>query len=151
MKKVRKGKKMLITFMVAVVVLIIAIIIIVNVTKNKKNNKPSDEELPETTTEAGLEAQNISMEYLADNDQTMITMRVINNTSAKVPDEEFNAILIDGDDNVLGQLRTGTNTDLDVGEECEISVIYRGDMRATKRVKLDAISESQDSQQDGKQ
>ena len=108
-------------------------------------------ELPETTTEAGLEAQNISMEYLADNDQTMITMRVINNTSAKVPDEEFNAILIDGDDNVLGQLRTGTNTDLDVGEECEISVIYRGDMRATKRVKLDAISESQDSQQDGKQ
>ena len=44
-----------------------------------------------------------------------------------------------------------TNTDLDVGEECEISVIYRGDMRATKRVKLDAISESQDSQQDGKQ
>ena len=158
MKKVRKGKKMLITFMVAVVVIIIAIIIIVNVTKNKKNNKPSDEvaqeqvtELPETTTEAGLEAQNISMEYLADNDQTMITMRVINNTSAKVPDEEFNAILIDGDDNVLGQLRTGTNTDLDVGEECEISVIYRGDMRATKRVKLDAISESQDSQQDGKQ
>ena len=78
MKKVRKGKKMLITFMVAVVVLIIAIIIIVNVTKNKKNNKPSDEvaqeqvtELPETTTEAGLEAQNISMEYLADNDQTI--------------------------------------------------------------------------------
>ena len=37
MKKVRKGKKMLITFMVAVVVLIIAIIIIVNVTKNENS------------------------------------------------------------------------------------------------------------------
>ena len=131
MKKVRKGKKMLITFIAGIVILIIAIVIIVNIVKNKKNNNQVEEapqeqvtELPETTTEAGLEAQNISMEYLADNDQTMITMRVINNTSAKVPDEEFNAILIDGDDNVLGQLRTGTNTDLDVGEECEISVIY---------------------------
>ena len=79
------------------------------------------------------------MEYLKDNDQTMITMRIKNNTSAKVKDEEFNAILIDGNENVIGQLRTGTNTNLNVGEECEISVIYKGNMTATQRIKLEPI------------
>lgn len=153
MKKVRKGKKMLITF-IAIIIAIVVIITIVVVNKNKKGKTedPTQEEeqvvpLPETTTESGMDAQKIYMEYLKDQDRTMVTMRIINNTSKKVADEEFNAILIDGDENVLGQMRTGTNTDLDVGEECEISVIYKGNMTATQRIKLEPIQEQDQGQE----
>lgn len=153
MKKVRKGKKMLITF-IAIIIAIVVIITIVVVNKNKKGKTEDftqEEEqvvpLPETTTESGMDAQKIYMEYLKDQDRTMVTMRIINNTSKKVADEEFNAILIDGDENVLGQMRTGTNTDLDVGEECEISVIYKGNMTATQRIKLEPIQEQDQGQE----
>ena len=146
MKKVRKGKKMLITMLIVVILIIVAIFAIVKVVnKNKKGSDVSQEEqvisLPETTTNSGMDAQRISMEYLKDQDRTMVTMRIINNTSDTVADEEFNAILIDGDENILGQMRTGTNTSLGVGEECEISVIYKGDMTATQRIKLEPIQE----------
>ena len=155
MKKVRKGKKMMITLIIAIVAIIAVICIIVNIVKSKKgktedNNQVQEEQvvsLPETTTESGMDAQNISMEYLKDNDQTMITMRITNNTSSKVSDEEFNTILIGPDDNVLGQMITGTNTDLDVGEECEISVIYRGDMTATQRIKLEPVQADQTTEE----
>ena len=147
MKKVRKGKKMLITF-IAIIIAIVVIITIVVVNKNKKGkteDSTQEEEqvvsLPETTTESGMDAQKIYMEYLKDQDRTMVTMRIINNTSKKVADEEFNAILIDGDENVLGQMRTGTNTDLNVGEQCEISVIYKGNMTDTQRIKLEPIQQ----------
>ena len=147
MKKVRKGKKMLITMLIVVILIIVAIFAIVKVVnKNKKGSDVSQEEeqvisLPETTTNSGMDAQRISMEYLKDQDRTMVTMRIINNTSDTVADEEFNAILNDGDENILGQRRTGTNTSLGVGEECEISVIYKGDMTATQRIKLEPIQE----------
>lgn len=146
MKKVRKGKKMLLTMIIAIVVIIAAILIIVKVVnnnKNKDNQEPEQQEqvveLPETTTASGLDAQNISMEYLKDQDRTMITMRITNNTSEAINDEDFNAILIGPDENVLGQMRTGTNTNLEVGEQCEISVIYKGNMTATQRIKLEPM------------
>lgn len=145
MKKVRKGKKMLILIAIAIIVIIAAILIITKVAKKKTTTPetPVEEQqiipLPETTTNSGMDVEKIYMEYLKDNDQTMITMRVTNNTSKKVADEEFNAILIGPDENVLGELRTGTNVDLNVGEQCEISVIYKGDLTATQRIKLDPI------------
>lgn len=146
MKKVRKGKKMLVTLLIAVIVVIIAVVIIVKIVNNKKNNTDNNVQekqqvitLPETTTDSGLDAQKISMEYRKDNNETVVTMRIKNNTTSKKADEEFNAILIGPDENVLGQLRTGTNTELGVGEECEISVIYKGDMTATQRIKLGPI------------
>ena len=145
MKKVRKGKKMLILIAIAIIVIIAAILIITKVAKKKSTTPetPVEEQqiipLPETTTNSGMDVEKIYMEYLKDNDQTMITMRVTNNTSKKVADEEFNAILIGPDENVLGELRTGTNVDLNVGEQCEISVIYKGDLTATQRIKLDPI------------
>lgn len=146
MKKMRKGKKMLVSLIFAIIIIVVAVVLItkiVNKNKNKSNSEVQEEQqvvsLPETTTEKGLDAQNVYMEYLKDNDQTMITMRVVNNTSSKITDEEFNAILIGPDENVLGQLRTGTNTDLDVGDECEISVIYKGNMTSTQRIKLEPV------------
>lgn len=146
MKKVRKGKKMLITLFVTIIIIIVAAVVIINVVKNKNKKSTAENKqeqqvvsLPETTTASGMDAKNIYMEYLQDQDRTMITMRITNNTSKKVTDEQFNAILIGADENVLGQMRTGTNTDLEVGQQCEISVIYKGNMTATQRIKLEPI------------
>ena len=146
MKKVRKGKKMLITMIIAIIASIVAIVIIVNVVK-KKPETPGTEvgeqqqifELPETKTESGMDVQRISMEYLKDNNQTMVTMRITNTTGQKVQEENFKAILIDGSDNVLGSMPTGTSVDLGVGEQCEVTVIYSGDLTATQRIKLEKM------------
>lgn len=146
MKKVRKGKKMLLTMIIAVIAVILVIVIIVNIVKNK-SKKPSTDtgeqqqvfELPETKTDSGMDVQKISMEYLKDNNQTMVTMRITNTTGQKVQEENFKAILIDGSDNVLGSMPTGTSVDLDVGEQCEVTVIYSGDLTATQRIKLDKM------------
>ena len=146
MKKVRKGKKMLITMIIAIIAIILAIVIIVNVVK-KKSKTPETEtgdqqqifELPETKTESGMDVQKISMEYLKDNNQTMVTMRITNTTDKKVAEENFKAILIDGSDNVLGSMPTGTSVDLEVGEQCEVTVIYSGDLTSTQRIKLEKM------------
>ena len=146
MKKVRKGKKMLITMIIAIIAIILAVVIIVNVVKKKQETPGSDTEeqqqifeLPETKTESGMDVQKISMEYLKNNDQTMVTMRITNTTGQKVKEENFKAILIDGSDNVLGSMPTGTSVDLDVGEQCEVTVIYSGDLTATQRIKLEKM------------
>ena len=146
MKKVRKGKKMLIMMAIAVIAIILAIVIIVNVVK-KKSETPGTEvgeeqqvfELPETKTESGMDVEKISMEYLKDNDQTMVTMRITNTTDQKVAEENFRAILIDANDNILGSMPTGTSVDLDVGEQCEVTVIYSGDLTTTQRITLEKM------------
>ena len=146
MKKVRKGKKMLITMIIAIIAIILAVVIIVNVVKKKQETPGSETEeqqqifeLPETKTESGMDVQKISMEYLKNNDQTMVTMRITNTTGQKVKEENFKAILIDGSDNVLGSMPTGTSVDLDVGAQCEVTVIYSGDLTATQRIKLEKM------------
>lgn len=146
MKKVRKGKKMLIMMLIAIVVIIAAVFIIRGIVKNvsKKPEEPAEPKeevitLPETKTYSGMDVQNVYMEYLKDNNETMITMRITNTTDETVKDEKFNAILIGPDDNVLATLPTGTNVDLGIGEQCEISVVYKGDLTSTKQIKLERI------------
>ena len=146
MKKVRKGKKMLMTMIIAVIAIILAIVIIVNIVKHNKEkqgtgteDKQQVFELPETKTDSGMDVQKISMEYLKDNNQTMVTMRITNTTGKKVKEENFKAILVGPSDNVLGSMPTGTSVDLDVGEQCEVTVVYSGDLTATQRIKLEKM------------
>lgn len=145
MRKVRKGKKILIIILIAIIVIVAAAIIITKIVKKKPEtpSTPVAEQqvitLPETKTNSGMDVQNVYMEYLKDNNETMITMRITNTTSQKVKDESFNAVLIGPDDNILGSMPTGTNVDLNVGEQCEISVIYKGDLTSTKKIKLEKI------------
>ena len=144
MKKVRKGKKMLMFATIIVIAIIISIVLIVTKVVNKKSddtqtgNEESVISLPDTTY-SDMQVNNIYMEYLADQDKTMVSMSILNTTTQKVEDESLNAILIGDNENVLGQMRTGTNTDLEVGQQCEISVIYKGNMTATQRIKLEPI------------
>ena len=143
MKKVRKGKKMLITALIAVIVVIAIILIVVQVRKNNKPSTPTEEDnqviaLPKTTY-SGMEVSNIYMEYLKDNNETMITMTVTNTTAQKVEKEVFNTILIGDKENVLGQMGYTTISNLDVGEQHNISVIYKGDLTGTKQIKLEKM------------
>lgn len=143
MKKVRKGKKMLIIALIAIVVVIAIILIVVQVRKNTKPSTPTEEDnqviaLPKTTY-SGMEVSNIYMEYLKDNNETMITMTVTNTTSQKVEKEVFNTILIGENENVLGQMGYTTISNLEVGEQHNISVIYKGDLTGTKQIKLEKM------------
>ena len=79
------------------------------------------------------------MEYLKDEDKTMVSMSILNTTDTKVEDESLNAILIGSDENVLGQMQTWIQS-LDVGEQYDISVILNGNLTGTKVVKLEKVT-----------
>ena len=145
MKKVRKGKKMLISLIaiIAIVVVIFAIVAITKAVKKNKENKAQEGQetaisLPDTTY-SDMEVKNIYMEYLKDEDKTMVSMSILNTTDTQVEDESLNAILIGSDENVLGQMQTGIQS-LDVGEQYDISVILNGNLTGTKVVKLEKVT-----------
>ena len=140
MKKLRKGKKLLMILGIAVLA-ILAIVLIVNIVNKQPAGPetPVDDEpivipLPETTY-SNMEVKNIQMEYLKNNDQTMVTMKIHNTTENKVENERLDVVWIDQDEKILGQIETWIQK-LDVGEQYEISVILDGDLTATKQVKL---------------
>ena len=76
------------------------------------------------------------MEYLKDEDKTMVSLSINNTTDQKVEDERLEAILIGADENVLGSMETWIQS-LDVGEQYNISVILNGDLTATQLIKLE--------------
>ena len=145
MKKVRKGKKMFIS-LIAIVAIIVVVFAIVAITKAVKKNKENQSQegqetaisLPDTTY-SDMEVKNIYMEYLKDEDKTMVSMSILNTTDTKVEDESLNAILIGSDENVLGQMQTWIQS-LDVGEQYDISVILNGNLTGTKVVKLEKVT-----------
>ena len=147
MKKVRKGKKILIVALIIAIVVIIAIVLIIKnvVNKNKDEEQPqtTQEEvitLPDTTY-SDMQVNNINMEYLSDQDKTMVSMSILNTTNKKVEDESLNAILVGNDENVLGQMETWIQS-LDVGETYNISVILNGNLTGTKLIKLEKVTRS---------
>lgn len=139
MKKIRKGKKMLLIILVAIV-FVIATVVVVNIV-NKLTKEPEGPTelnqvipLPETTY-SDMQVKNIQMEYLKNQDKTMVTMEIHNTTKNKVENEYLDAILIGADENVLGQMQTWIKN-LDAGEQYNISVILKGDLTATTHIKL---------------
>ena len=147
MKKVRKGKKMLIFAAIVVIAIIIAVVLIVTKVVNKKSDdtQTGTEEsviaLPDTTY-SDMQVNNIYMEYLADQDKTMVSMSILNTTTQKVEDESLNAILVGDNENVLGQMETWIQS-LDVGEQYDISVILNGNLTGTKLIKLEKVTNNQ--------
>ena len=138
MRKVRKGKKMLIILFIAIVIVAAIFIIKGIVDKKQGETQPDDVSqviaLPETTY-SNMEVRNIEMEYLKDNDETMVTMEIHNTTSDSVVNEDLDAILIGANGNVLGQIQTYIQ-ELKPEEQYDISVILKGDLTATTQIKL---------------
>lgn len=141
MKKLRKGKKLLLILGIAVVA-ILAVVLIVNIV----NKQPSGPEIPEEeediviplpeTTYSDMEVKNIEMVYLKDNNETMISMEIHNTTANRVYDEDLDVIWIGPNESVLGKIQTYIET-LEVGEQYDISVILKGDLTATSQIKLE--------------
>lgn len=132
-------KKVLLLIFIVVVVIVGAIFII-----NKIVEKPETPELPETspiielpsTTYSNMEVKNIHMEYLKDNDQTVIRFDILNTTSKKVENQRFTTVLIGPDDEVLAEMPYTHIQDLDVDQQHALEVIFEGDVTATKQIKL---------------
>lgn len=139
MKKIRKGKKMLI-ILLSLIIIVIAAIIIGNILKKQpvQTEKPQEVpqiiELPETVY-SNMEVRNVAMEYLKENNQTEITMQIVNTTGNKVEGGHFEVMWIGPDENVLGQIIAYIQ-DLDIGQAHKVSVILKGDLTATTQIKL---------------
>ena len=83
-----------------------------------------------------MQVKNIRMEYLKNNNETMVTMSIYNTTSNKVKDENLDAILIGPDGNVLGKIQTFIKK-LDVNEQYDISVVLKGDLTSAQQINLE--------------
>ena len=136
-RKVRKGKKMLGIILIAIIAIIILVVAIVLIVRNVNNNEETTGEeqqsvipLPDTTY-SDMEVSNIYMEYLDDQDQTMVSMSILNTTQTAVENESLNAILVGADGEVLGQMQTWIQS-LGVGEQYDISVILNGNLTGTQ-------------------
>ena len=82
-----------------------------------------------------MEVTNINMEYLEDNDETMVSFTINNTTENPVEQDRFTAILIDANGQELGQM-PATIEQLAPGEQYSVSVILKGDLTATKQIQL---------------
>ena len=144
MRKARKGKKMLGILLIAIIAIIIVVVaIILIVRKVSENQTPEDPQqtvvaLPDTTYKS-MEVTDVSMEYLDSQDQTMVSMSILNTTDTPVENESLNAILVGADGEVLGQMQTWIQS-LAVGEQYDISVILNGNLTGTQSIQLQPVN-----------
>lgn len=139
-RKLRKGKLLIVV--IAIVVIILIIVGIVALVKHKgKGGKGGVEteqaiiyDLPDITY-SEMQVTNIEMEYLKNNNETMVSMIINNTTQNTVSKESLTAYLIDKDGKTLGQTRTYIDS-LAPGEQYSISVILKGDLTATTQINL---------------
>ena len=145
MRKARKGKKMLGILLIAIIAIIIVVVAIVLIVRNVNKDTTSEEPqqtvvaLPDTTYKS-MEVTDVSMEYLDNQDQTMVSMSILNTTDAAVENESLNAILVGANGEVLGQMQTWIQS-LAVGEQYDISVILNGNLTGTQTIQLQAVTD----------
>lgn len=138
-RKLKKGKLMMIGA-IAVVILFI-IIAIISAIKSKENKvveggevKESELLLPDTTY-SDMQVTDINMQYLEENDETMISMIINNTTENTVDDENFTVTLLNEKDETLGQMPTYMQH-LEPGEQYSISIVLKGDLTSTAKIVL---------------
>lgn len=143
-RKTRKGKKMLTILLIAIVVIIIVVVaIVLIVRKVGQEQTPVEPQqtvvpLPDTTYKS-MEVTDVSMEYLDSQDQTMVSMSILNTTDTPVENESLNAVLVGANGEVLGQMQTWIQS-LAVGEEYDISVILNGNLTGTQSIQLQPVN-----------
>ena len=144
MKKARKGKKMLRILLIAVIAIIVVVVAIILILR-RVNEEATPEEpqqtvvaLPDTSYKS-MEVTDVSMEYLDSQDQTMVSMSILNTTDTPVENESLNAILVGADGEVLGQMQTWIQS-LAIGEEYDISVVLNGNLTGTQSIQLQPVN-----------
>ena len=141
-RKLRKGKVIL--TIISIIILIAVVVIIALIVKNKNKINPDvsgNEEkksevyqLPDVTY-SDMKVTDIEMEYLKNNNETMVSMVIDNTTENTVEKEKFIAVLLDKDGNKLGETETYIDY-LVPGQQYSISVILKGDLTATTQIQL---------------
>ncbi len=145
MRKTRKGKKMLAILLIAIVAIIVVVVAIVLIVRRVSEETTPEEPqqtvvaLPDTTYRS-MEVTDVSMEYLDSQDETMVSMSILNTTDSAVENESLNAILVGADGEVLGQMQTWIQS-LGVGEQYDISVVLKGNLTATQTIQLQPVTE----------
>ena len=144
-RKIKKGK--IIAVLAAVVVIVIAVVLVVKLvnkdTEEGKGAGASGEQTQEQAvvydlpdvTYSEMQVTNIEMEYLEDNNETMISMIINNTTENQVENESLTAYLIDANGETVGQTRTFISS-LAPGSQYSITVILKGNLTSTKQIKL---------------
>ena len=145
MKKIRKGKKILLIILMTIIVAL-AIFFIVKLVNKIQNEPGTQEEVPQVfslpeTVYSNMQVKNIVMELLKGNaqdgsDQTMVSFDIHNTTETPVQEQYFDAVLIGPDDSIIATMEHTYIQQLDVGQVHEVSLIYKGDLTATTKIKL---------------
>lgn len=139
MKKMRKGKKMLLILLAAIAITLVVVLIVALFNKVFKKPEPQIEyqpiiSLPETTY-SDMQVKNVNMQYLDDQDKTKVSLEIHNTTENTVSNEHLDAILIDASENAIGTMPTWIQN-LKPGEQYKIEVILSGNLTSTTQIKL---------------
>mgnify|MGYP004611418983 FL=1 len=147
MKRERKNKRikkaiLIVCLVIAVIATILILVKVLNKNNDDSINIDGEQRelytLPDTSY-SGMEVSNVEMEYLKEDESTMVTMRITNTTNLKVENENFTAVLLNSNGDVLGSVPTSIET-IEAGGVYEVSVVIRGDLTSATQVKLEKQS-----------
>lgn len=125
-----------------ILIIILVAVIIINVNKHKTPNVPDEGNQVyqlQDTTYNGLEITNVMMEYLPNNNETMVTFQINNVSAQKVEQEQVQTLLVNADGEIIGKILTMISS-LDVGKQQSSSVILKGDLTSTTQMKIEKMN-----------
>ena len=125
-----------------IIIIIVIAIIVINVNKEKTPIVPDDGQEVyqlQDTTYNGLEITNVMMEYLPNNNETMITFQINNVSTQKVEQEQVQTLLVNGNGEIIGKILTLISS-LDVGKQQNSSVVLKGDLTSTTQMKIEKMN-----------
>lgn len=140
MKKIRKGKIMLV-LLIVVLLVVAAFFIIKFINKEPETpDTPIDEQTPAIqlpdTTYSEMQVTDILIEYRETTKETVLTFTINNTTTQKVEEQFFKSVLIDDNEQILAEMTNVYIQSLEVGQQHRVTVVYDGDLTATKQIKL---------------
>lgn len=141
-RQIKKGKIATVVIAIILVVLVVTLVV-------KFINKDTDEgktkgqqqkqeavvyDLPDVTY-SDMQVTDIEMEFLEDNNETMISMIINNTTETPVENESLTAYLIDANGETVGSTKTFIAS-LAPGAQYSITVILKGNLTSTTQIRL---------------
>lgn len=140
-RRKNNNKKVIILIAIVIAVVLIVVLIASLVNKSKKPTDDSQNEeqnivrdLPDTKY-SDMTVNNVQMEYLKQNNETMVSMTINNTTNRKVVNERVTVLLLNESGEVLDKMNTFFDS-LDINEQYNISVIFKGDVTSTTQIVL---------------
>ena len=141
MAKMRNGKKKILMLLIAILIIVLVVVIIMKVTQKEPVEEPIGEEenpvydLPDTTYNE-MEVRNVKMEYLTSNNETSISLQIVNNTAATIEYENIEILWINTDGTVIKRMPMFIEN-LAPGGQQAYEFVEKGDLTATSQIKIE--------------